>query len=64
MRGAGIALAFVAGACFLFLAARPPMPSGRPTRRRLLLARGARLLYLISGLLLLVRGTFALTAGS
>ena len=63
MRGAGIILAFVAGAFFLYLAARPPMPKERPTRRRLFLAKIARLLYLVSGLLLLVRATFALTVG-
>ena len=63
LTGAGIALAFAAGACFLVLAARrPTVPSGRRRRSRLLLARALRLLYLVAGLLLVVRATFALSA--
>jgi hypothetical protein len=63
LTGAGIALAFALGACFLALAARrPSVPSGRRRRARLLLAAGLRLLYLVAGLLLVVRAGFALSA--
>jgi hypothetical protein len=58
-----IVLAFVAGACFLVLAARSRPPAGGVTRRARLLAGGLRVLYLVAGLLLVVRGSVALAAG-
>ena len=63
LTGAAIVLAFAAGIGFLLLAARrPTVPAGRRRRARLLLAGALRLLYLVAGLLLVVRAGFALSA--
>jgi hypothetical protein len=58
---AGVALAFAAGVFFLWLARRPPELGQGSSRRRRLAANGLRLLYLFSGVSLLVRGAVALS---
>jgi threonine/homoserine/homoserine lactone efflux protein len=53
-------LALAGGAFFVFLGRRPPELRGRKTRLRRAGAHALRWTYLVSGLLLMVRGTLGL----
>jgi hypothetical protein len=56
-------LALAGGAFFVFLGRRPPELHGRQTRLRRAGAQAIRWVYLVSGLMLLIRGMFGLFAG-
>jgi hypothetical protein len=61
----GLALLAIAGAgFFLWLARRPPVLHGRPSRLRLLGARAIQGIYMVSGAILLVRGLMGLVGAS
>jgi hypothetical protein len=57
-------LALAGGAFFLRAAATRPQLAGRQTRTRRLAARALQGVYLVCGLLLVVRGAIGLLAGS
>jgi hypothetical protein len=56
-------LALGGGAFFLFLGRRPPALRGRKTRLRRAGAQAIQWVYLISGVLLLLRGLLGLVMG-
>jgi hypothetical protein len=61
MTAIGIVLAFVVGGFFVYLGRRPPrLASGRPSHRAA--ARSLQVLYLLSGVSLIVRGVIALSS--
>jgi uncharacterized iron-regulated membrane protein len=60
MRLALALLAIAGSGFFLWLARRPLVPQGRPTRMRVLGARAVRGIYVVSAAALLVRGLFGL----
>jgi hypothetical protein len=62
MTGLAVVLAVAVGAGFLVLARRPLPLGPRPTRRRRLAFTALRLLYMFSGLSLIIRAIFALSA--